>query len=158
MVSNCLRSKWADMSSVFLRNAAYKQKQYSKSGHWDFKYREFHHSEGPRPLSNRLVCTRTYWTESGLVKPVPFMAQPTCLGHQPARPWQVLQSTQLPWYHTSNFPSHRLKGITMNFAMFWATSHSQHQWVPLCWYSLCHPESIFYSYVIFVPFLHITLE
>lgn len=43
MVSNCLRSKWADMSSVFLRNAAYKQKQYSKSGHWDFKYREFHH-------------------------------------------------------------------------------------------------------------------
>lgn len=53
------------MSSAFLWNSsAYKQRQYSKAGHWGFKYREFHHSESPRPLSNRLVCTGTYCTVS----------------------------------------------------------------------------------------------
>lgn len=62
--------------------------------------------------------------ESDLVKPVPFMAQPMCFGYQPARPWQVLQSTQLPWHHTNSFPSHRLKGITTNLALFWIGNYT----------------------------------
>lgn len=53
------------MSSVFLRNISVcKQRQYSKAGHWGFKYMGFHSSESPGPLSNRLVCTRTYCTAS----------------------------------------------------------------------------------------------
>lgn len=49
--------------SSFLRNiSAYKQSQYGKVGHWGYKYTGDWHSEGPRPVSNRLVCMTAYCT------------------------------------------------------------------------------------------------
>lgn len=49
--------------SSFLRNiSAYKQSRYRKVGPWGYKYMGVCHSEGPRPVSNRLVCIRAYCT------------------------------------------------------------------------------------------------
>lgn len=70
-ITTCIKKQWSPTAlevngqtwavSLFLRNvSAYKQSQYRKVGHWGYKYMGVCHSEGPRPVSNRMVCMRAH--------------------------------------------------------------------------------------------------
>lgn len=92
---------------------------------------------------------QTGWTawghaETGLVKPVPFTAQPTGLGYQ-----RALQSSRLLWHLATSSPSHGLKGDATGLGLCRVGNqcHPRQWWVPLCRHSLGHPATISLSHV-----------